>query len=104
MAFPTVASIIISSFVFGLFHFNLVQGIFAFAVGCLFAYVVQKTDRLLVTVAAHMLVNLVSLLRTETGLFGVLDQGNLNLLLTAVISLLLMFIFLSYAYPRGKRV
>ena len=49
----------ISGFMFGLFHGNLTQFVYAFLLGCLLAYVYLKTGRITVTIAYHMLLNFI---------------------------------------------
>lgn len=52
-------AILVSALVFGLFHGNLYQFFYAFAVGALFAYVYLRTGRVLYTVLLHMSMNFV---------------------------------------------
>lgn len=50
-------SVLMSGLIFGLLHQNLFQFFYAFAVGCLFAYVYIRTGRLRYTVALHGIIN-----------------------------------------------
>ncbi len=50
-------SIFFSSLLFAMFHGNLYQMFYAFAVGCAFAYVALRTGRIGYTVGLHMFVN-----------------------------------------------
>ena len=50
-------SVLMSGLIFGLLHQNLFQFFYAFAVGCLFAYVYVRTGRLRYTVALHAIIN-----------------------------------------------
>ena len=50
-------AVLLSGLSFGLFHMNLFQFFYAFALGLLFAYLYVRTRRLRYTVALHMIVN-----------------------------------------------
>lgn len=50
-------SIIFSGLAFGLFHMNLFQFIYAFALGCFFAYIYIKTHNIKYTIIMHMIIN-----------------------------------------------
>ena len=52
-------AILLSGLVFGLFHGNLYQFFYAFAVGLLFAYVYIRTGRVLYSMLLHMCMNFV---------------------------------------------
>lgn len=56
--------IVISAFLFGIMHFNLVQFLYAFTVGLLLAAVMERGG-LQYAFAAHGLTNLLSILRSE---------------------------------------
>ena len=60
-------AMVISGLIFGMFHGNVVQGIYAFAVGLFFAQVYEAGKTLFLPVLAHMAVNAVSLLEAQTG-------------------------------------
>lgn len=51
-------AVLTSGLAFGLFHLNLFQFFYAFALGSLFAYIYLRTGRLRYPVLLHMLVNL----------------------------------------------
>lgn len=84
-----------SSVIFGLLHFNFVQCIYAFAVGLLLAYIIIKTGSLAVAVAAHMIMNLVSVLWTETSWLDFLNQDGMALYFLTAVCLALTAVFLS---------
>lgn len=54
-----VASIILSSLLFGMFHFNLVQLIYACLIGAFLSYAMSKTHKLWVCIASHGILNLI---------------------------------------------
>ncbi len=50
-------AVLFSAFAFGIFHMNLFQFFYAFALGALFAYIYLRTRRLRYSVILHMLIN-----------------------------------------------
>lgn len=65
--FSYLASAMISSIVFGALHMNLIQFIYAAAMGYIFAYFYEKTRKLLFPILAHVFANGISLIMTFTG-------------------------------------
>lgn len=59
------AGIIISSLLFGIYHFNLVQAVYAFCVGCVFGYLMEKYKSIKVPILAHIVANMISILLSE---------------------------------------
>lgn len=67
-------SIIVSALIFAGLHFNIVQFIYAFLLGIVFAIFVEKSKRLYPAVIAHIVANGIAVIRTETGfLQGTVD-------------------------------
>lgn len=67
-------SVLVSALIFAGLHFNLVQFTYAFLLGIVFALFMEKTDRLIYPVLAHMIANTIAVIRTETGfLEGTVD-------------------------------
>ena len=58
----TTAAIIISALIFGIYHMNIVQGLNAFVLGIVFAYIYSKTYNLWICIIAHFVNNLLSLI------------------------------------------
>lgn len=54
-----------SAFVFGLMHMNMVQMIYGFVMGMMLAYVYEKYGSVKAPIAAHMAMNILSVLATE---------------------------------------
>lgn len=54
-----------SALVFGVFHGNVIQGLYAFLVGLFFAWLMERTQRILVPVIGHMSANLFIVLLEE---------------------------------------
>lgn len=65
-----VWSMIISAFLFGIYHGNLVQFVYAGLIGLLLAWLYEKFDSIKAPVMAHMLMNIVVCALTKTGGFA----------------------------------
>lgn len=70
-------AVIVSAVLFGAMHFNLVQGVYAGCIGILLA-LCMETGGIRAAILAHMMTNLLSVLRSETGLFDFMN-GSLTL-------------------------
>lgn len=55
-------AIVLSSLLFGIMHANLVQGVYAFFMGILFAAVMERFQNILAPILAHMSANLIIVL------------------------------------------
>lgn len=56
-----MSAVYISALLFGVYHFNLVQGLYAFALGILLCYVYEKYGTILAPVLLHISANLTAL-------------------------------------------
>ena len=74
--FGVVASILVSSLIFAVLHFNIVQFIYAFLLGAVFAIFVEKTGKLYWAIVAHIVANAIAVIRTETGFLQELVDGS----------------------------
>ena len=64
-----IPATVMSAVYFGIFHGNLLQGIYAFALGILLAYTYEKYHNILAPVSIHIGANLISVLISDAGLF-----------------------------------
>lgn len=89
-------AVVISAFIFGIIHMNLVQFVYAFVFGLLLACFVEETGMLHSAFLAHAGANLTSLLRAETGVFSFMDKSpGIGIVLT----LLLFLAAVGLIYP-----
>lgn len=58
----TGIAIILSALFFGIFHWNVVQGIYAFIVGAILAYIYEKYKSIIAPILFHMTANFISVL------------------------------------------
>ncbi len=66
---------LVSALIFGGLHMNLVQFIYAFFMGLLMVYFLEKTHNLYGAVLGHMGANLLTVLRTETGVLSWMESS-----------------------------
>lgn len=84
-----IPAMIISSLFFGIYHGNMVQGIYAFIVGMLFVFIYDKYKTIAAPILAHMIANLTSVLSVEAGIFDVLYLNDMTFYISTVISIAL---------------
>lgn len=101
------AAMIISSAAFGIFHFNLVQGVYAFLIGMACAWFYEKSGSLRVSICMHMAINIVAVLSDYYGLAEVAEQGKvfeiLCILLEFVISIYI-FVMINKKWNRKRGI
>ena len=81
-------SVILSALIFAVLHFNLVQFIYALLLGIVFALIMEKTDRLIYPVLAHVIANGIAVIRTETGFLAGTVDGSVFAWILSVVLLL----------------
>ncbi len=84
-----------SALYFAFYHGNLLQGIYAFILGVLFAYVYERFQNLLAPIAMHIGSNVMSVLISETQLFDKVYEDELVFIIVTVI---FMVAFLGLVY------
>lgn len=82
-------SILISALIFAGLHFNIVQFIYAFLLGIVFALFVEKSGRLYPAVVAHVAANGIAVIRTETGFLMRTVDGSVFAWVVSVVLLVL---------------
>lgn len=70
----TVA-IYIQAVVFAVYHFNLVQGIYAFLIGIMLAYVYEKYETFAASILLHIFVNLTALIMMYLGISDYINDN-----------------------------
>ncbi len=92
-----VPSVLISALVFAVLHFNIVQFVYAFLLGCVFAIFVEKSGRLYPAVLAHVVANGLAVIRTETGFLAGTVDGSVSAWLISI-GVLLLGVSCFYTY------
>lgn len=83
IAFPW--AMLISSVVFGAYHGNIVQFIYATICGMLLAYLYEKYDSIFATILSHVSMNVFSIILTQTGVFPWIMDSSLKVLFVIAI-------------------
>lgn len=80
---------VVSALMFGVYHGNLVQGVYAFCIGCMLAFFCKRYGSLLAPIVAHITANVVSVCITEIDLIGnVLEDAIICIVLTILTTLI----------------
>lgn len=87
------AAAVFSALLFGLCHGNVVQGLYAFALGLAFACMLEECKSLAAPIVAHMAANGLSVLSVELGALSFQYQSNQIFLGCTAGALALFFIF-----------
>lgn len=95
-------AIVLSSMLFGLMHFNLVQFIYASLFGLLLAYLMEHFG-LIVAIMAHAAGNLIGVLNSEIGFLAVFESSRAMLLLGSVLAMLLAAVTFFFLQRRSLR-
>ena len=77
-------AIVVSGLVFGMYHGNLVQGLYGFLVGCIMAWLYEKYGSLKAPILFHVCANLVSVIATEADIFTWIFQSYIRVVVTTV--------------------
>lgn len=90
-------AVLISGIAFGLFHGNLHQAIYAFFLGCIFAYIYVKTDKIRYCMIFHIAINfmgsMVPLVLLEGLDMDALSSGDMDLMMRMGPKLLLLVVY-----------
>ena len=86
-------AMVISALLFGVLHQNIVQFVYAGALGLLLAWFMEEAGHFCGALLAHIGANLISVLRVETGIFRWMEQSR-NTFAGATAALALLSLFL----------
>lgn len=84
-------AIILSAAVFGIYHLNVVQGVYAFFLGLFFAWVYERYDSLWAPIIAHMSANLFVILLGSTAFINHALETMVGYCLITCVSLLVFY-------------
>ena len=88
--------VLLGGLVFSLFHGNLSQMIYAFALGVLFCYIYARTGRIIYTIALHVLVNAIGMVVAPMALGNQIALGILGMCVMAAIAGAIAIFCLNY--------
>ena len=83
IAFPW--AMLLSAVIFGAYHGNLVQFVYAAICGMLLAYFCEKYDSVIASVVAHVVMNMVAILFTQWGVFAQIMKSDMLSLLVMLV-------------------
>ena len=78
-------AMLISAVVFGAYHGNIVQFVYATICGMLLAYLYEKYNSILASILSHMSMNVFYIILTQMGVFSWIMDGTPKVLLVIVI-------------------
>ncbi len=97
---------VVCSLIFGFYHGNLLQGIYAFALSLLFIYVYERYHTMAAPILFHVAANLLSVAVSETGLFdglyrsrGIFWAGTI-----AACGVLILMVYLIEQYVHSEEI
>jgi membrane protease YdiL (CAAX protease family) len=101
---PFLPSALLSAALFGIYHGNLPQGVYAFIIGLAVAWLYEVTQTLLAPVILHMIANLVSLLVTNTILGNLLSGSNKQgvMAVIAIVAFMVSLLCMIRIYRKNK--
>lgn len=100
-AIPLWAAVIVQALLFGIYHMNLVQGVYAFLLGLLFGYIAYRYGSVVPGILLHMVVNSSSYLIGYI-LPDSLEGQTLIMILIGIVAFLVTMGF-SYLTVRGTK-
>ncbi len=86
---PAWLSIVLSSLIFGVYHGNLIQGIYAFILGLVLAYVYEKFQNIIAPILVHAAANTLSVVITETPIFNFMYKNYTTVLISLIVTAIL---------------
>lgn len=84
-----IAAGVISSLMFAIYHGNLVQGVYAFCIGCMLAFFCKRYGGILAPIVAHSTANVVSVCITEVDLIGNLFEDSIISIVLTILTTLI---------------
>lgn len=90
---PFWMAAVISSLLFGIYHGNVLQGVYAFLLGMTMAWLYERVKSLAAPFVFHVLANVTSILVTNTGLGIISDPNHMTVFIAATIPAAVISIF-----------
>lgn len=98
-----VGAAVISGLIFGIYHGNVIQAVYAGILGVLFAYILEMSGSLLSSALLHIGANVWSLILSEYGIYIAVSSGGGFLLVIYGLLLVVMIAGLVYFAAKGQR-
>ena len=91
-------AIIFQAFMFGVYHGNMIQGIYAFILGAVLGYLAYKFDSIIPCILFHMAIN-VSIALVPEALLATM----VSCIITSIASFILLVVFLYFALKSNQK-
>lgn len=91
-----ISSMLISSLIFGIYHGNVYQGIFAFLIGCALSFVYEKFQNVWAPILFHIAVNSFSVFLTQSTFLNSILNTVIGILAITLITILISVITFLY--------
>lgn len=98
---PFIPAVIFQALLFGIYHFNWVQGVYAFLIGLLLGYLAYKLNNILASILLHMAINSSSLILEYMVPPAAVQTNSMALFLgiVSLIAALALFVLLKLPEP-----
>lgn len=88
-----VVAMLLTAFIFGMMHTNIVQFIYAALLGIILCWFVEKSGHLYGAIVAHIGANLIAVLRMETGIFQWMESSkNVFIIATCIFAVVVVIL------------
>ncbi len=84
---PPVPAVLVSSLIFGIMHFNLVQFVYAFLLGIVLALLMERAGHIYLAIAGHICANTAAVLRTELHFLDWSTDGSILAYVSSILAL-----------------
>ncbi len=91
-------AMVVSALLFGAYHGNLVQLVYAALCGVLLAYLYEKYDSILAPIISHMTMNAVAVTLTHLGVFAWIAQSVVRALILSIICAVIAVLLLRFVH------
>lgn len=98
-----IYAILISALLFGVYHMNVVQGLYAFVIGALMAYVYEKYKTLVAPILFHAVANGISVILTETTILDFLYSSGFMILFTTAVEIIILVLMVFVIHKKINR-
>ncbi len=85
-------AMVISALIFAVFHGNLLQGIYAFGIGLLMAYIYERYHHILAPILIHVGANMISVLLSDSGLLDFVYESDETFIIATLIMMVVFVI------------
>lgn len=93
----------IAAIIFGIAHFNLIQGLYAFIMGIVLTYIYEKSGNLVVAICMHCAANITTVIMGANPISKFIDKHILIRIAVSIVVIVLFIKFLLDAYEKYSK-